>query len=372
LIINAIVGLAGDYPWEDTRSGLLGESVVRREPVGVVAAIVPWNSPQATAMTKVIPALLAGCTVVLKPSPETSLDALLLAEILASTGLPKGVVNVVTGGTEAGEHLVAHPGVDKVAFTGSTEAGRRVAAVCGAQLKRVTLELGGKSAAIILDDADLDATIEGLRLASFMNSGQTCVAQTRILASRSKYAAVVDALATLTAALKVGDPIDAQTEIGPLASRRHRDRVRNYIAIGRDEGARLVVGGTEMPEGLEHGWYLRPTLFADVDNRMRIAQEEIFGPVLSVIPYTDVDDAIRIANESRYGLAGSVWTADVQQGMEIARQIRTGSLGINQYMIDFGSPGGGFKDSGIGREGGPEGIDAFVELKSILPKAAWN
>jgi betaine-aldehyde dehydrogenase len=319
-------------------------------------------------MTKLIPALLAGCTAVLKPAPETPLDALLLGEIIESIGLPKGVINIVLGGREVGEHLVAHPGVDKVAFTGSTEAGRRVAALCGAELKRVSLELGGKSAAIILDDADLDATIEGLRLASFMNSGQTCVSQTRILASRSNYANVVDALADLTASLKVGDPIDPQTDIGPLVSKRQQERVQQYITIGQEEGARVVVGGTGVPEGLDRGAYVRPTLFADVDNQMRIAQEEIFGPVLAVIAYDDINDAVRIANESRYGLAGSIWTKDVEKGMSIARRVRTGSLGINQYMLDFGAPGGGFKDSGIGREGGPEGIDAFVEPKSILPK----
>ena len=370
LILNASVEGASRYPWEETRTGLLGDTIVRREPVGVVAAIVPWNTPQVCAFTKLVPALLAGCTVVLKPAPETPIDALLLAELIESIGLPKGVVSILPGGREVGEHLVAHPDVDKVAFTGSTDVGRRIAAVCGADLKRVTLELGGKSAAIILDDADLAATIEGLLLASFMNSGQTCVAQTRILASRANYAAVVEALAELTGSLRVGDPTDAQTEVGPLVSKRQQERVRKYIAIGQEEGARVVVGGAGMPKGLERGWYVQPTVFADVDNRMRIAQEEIFGPVLAVIPFDDVDDAVRIANDSRYGLAGSVWTRDVEQGMDVARRVRTGSLGINQYMLDFGSPGGGFKDSGIGREGGSEGLEAYVEPKSILPKAA--
>ena len=348
----------------------MGDTIVRREPVGVVAAIVPWNTPQITALTKLVPALLAGCTVVLKPAPETPLDALLLGEIIDTVGLPKGVVNIVTGGREVGEQLVIHPGVDKVAFTGSTDAGRRIAALCGTNLKRVTLELGGKSAAIILDDADLAATVEGLRMASFMNSGQTCVAQTRILASRSNYGAVVDALAELTASLKVGDPMDGQTEIGPLVSQRQQERVQNYIAIGQEEGARVIVGGAGMPAALEQGWYVQPTLFADVDNKMRIAQEEIFGPVVSVIPFVDIDDAVRIANESPYGLAGSVWTKDVEQGIDIARRVRAGSLGVNQYALDFVAPGGGFKDSGIGREGGPEGFEAFVEPKSILAKAS--
>jgi aldehyde dehydrogenase (NAD+) len=368
LLINAYVELADRHPWEQTRTGLLGETVVRREPVGVVAAITPWNIPQLAALAKMVPALLAGCTVVLKPSPETPLDALLLAEIIEEIGLPPGVVNIVTGGRDIGEHLVSHPGIDKVTFTGSTEAGRRVATLCGQHLKRVSLELGGKSAAIILDDADLAATIEGLRLASFMNSGQTCVAQTRILASRNNYGTVVDALAELASSLRVGDPTDPQTEIGPMAAKRHQERVEKYIAIGLQEGARLVAGGTGMPAGLDRGWYVQPTVFAGVDTRMRIAPAEIFGPVRAVIPFNDTDDAVRIANDSRYGLAGSVWTDDPGHGMEIARRIRTGSLGINQYLLDFGAPGGGFKDSGIGREGGPEGLDAFTEFKSIIPK----
>ncbi|CAA0124564.1 Geranial dehydrogenase [Mycolicibacterium vanbaalenii] len=368
LLINSFVDIANEFPWEQGRSGMLGETVVRREPVGVVAAIVPWNTPQLTALTKLVPALLSGCTVVLKPAPQTPLDGLLLGEIIDGIGLPKGVVNIVTGGREAGEELVTHPGVDKVAFTGSTDAGRRIAALCGANLKRVTLELGGKSAAIILDDADLSATVEGLRMASFMNSGQTCIAQTRILASRNNYAAVVEAIADLAASLRVGDPMDAQTEVGPLVSQQQQRRVQEYIDLGQDEGARIAAGGSAMPCGLERGWYVRPTVFANADNGMRIAQEEIFGPVLTVIPFSDSEDAVRIANASRYGLAGSVWTGDVEQGMDIARRIRVGSFGINQYALDFVAPGGGFKDSGIGREGGREGFEAFVEPKSILAK----
>ncbi|HEX9834930.1 MAG TPA: aldehyde dehydrogenase family protein, partial [Mycobacterium sp.] len=326
------------------------------------------NIPQLALLAKLVPALLAGCTVVLKPAPETPIDALLLAEIVDSIGLPKGVVSILPAGREVGEHLVGHPGVDKVSFTGSIEAGRRVATICGQQLKRVTLELGGKSAAIVLDDANLAAMAEALRIASFMNSGQTCVAQTRILASRNNYDAVVDAVGELTGSLRVGDPTDPQTEIGPMVAKRQQDRVEKYIAAGLEEGARLVVGGTGMPNGLKKGWYVQPTVFADVDNRMRIAQEEIFGPVLTVIAFHDIDDAIRIANDTRYGLAGSVWTRDVDHGLDIARRVRTGSLGINQYLLDFTAPGGGFKDSGIGREGGPEGLDEYVEFKSILAK----
>jgi betaine-aldehyde dehydrogenase len=368
--INAFLKLSAEHPWEETRSGMTGDIVVRREGVGVVAAIVPWNMPQLSIMVKLVPALLAGCAVVVKPSPESPLDAMLLADLLADLDLPAGVVSIVPAGREVGEHLVRHPDIDKVAFTGSTAVGRRIATICGEQLKRASLELGGKSAAIILDDADLSATIGRLKGLAFINSGQTCAAQTRVLASRRRYAEVVDALATMTSSLTVGDPHDSDTEIGPMVAKRQQERVNDYIGIGEQEGARLVVGGRDRPAGLEQGWYVTPTLFADVDNRMRIAQEEIFGPVLSVIPYDDVDDAVRLANDSPYGLAGSVWTEDLDHGMEIARQVRTGSYGINCYTSDFGVPFGGFKASGIGRESGPEGMDEYVELKTIAQPPA--
>jgi betaine-aldehyde dehydrogenase len=275
------------------------------------------------------------------------------------------VVNIVAAGREVGEHLVSHPGIDKVAFTGSTAAGRRIAAICGEQLKRVSLELGGKSAAIVLDDADLAKTIEGLKFTALMNSGQACVAQTRILASRANYANVVDALAEAVGAMVVGDPADPATEIGPLVAQRQQERVEKYIALGQEEGARLVVGGNGMPEGLDTGWYVRPTVFADVDNGMRIAQEEIFGPVLSVIAYDDVDDAVRIANDSDYGLAGTVWTGDQEAGLDVARRVRAGTYGVNTYTMDFAAPFGGFKASGVGREFGPEGLGQYTELKSV-------
>jgi len=368
MMLNTFLQIAAEYPWEERRQGVLGSDViVRREPAGVVGAIVPWNVPQFVIMSKLAPALIAGCTIVVKPSPETPLDAFLMADLLNQAGIPKGVVSVIPAGREVGEHLVRHPGVDKIAFTGSTAAGRRIASICGEQLKRVSLELGGKSAAIILDDADLVATVEGLKFASLMNNGQACVAQTRILASRDRYDEVVDALSGMVGALAVGDPQDEATEVGPLVAERQQERVEKYIAVGQEEGAKVAVGGNGRPSGLEKGWYVKPTVFSGVDNSMRIAREEIFGPVLAVIPYDDTDDAVRIANDSEYGLAGSVWTGDIDQGLDIARRVRTGTYGVNQYTMDFIAPFGGYKGSGLGREFGVEGLSHYVELKSIVP-----
>ncbi len=371
MMLTTFMEVAKAYPWEEERMGVLGSPlIVRREPVGVVAAIVPWNVPQFVTMSKLAPALLSGSTMVLKPAPETPLDAYLLAEILDEAGVPAGVVNIVPAGRDAGEHLVRHPGVDKVAFTGSTAAGRRIGAICGEQLKRCSLELGGKSAAIVLDDADLATTMEGLKFASLMNNGQACVAQTRILASRRRYAEVVDALGAMVEGLVVGDPADPATEVGPLVAQRQQERVEKYIALGQEEGARVVVGGSGRPSGFERGWYVRPTVFADATNDMRIAREEIFGPVLTVIPFDSVDDAVRLANDSDYGLAGSVWTADVEAGLDVARRVRTGTYGINQYTMDFVAPFGGFKASGMGREFGREGLEHYTEVKSIVPPGA--
>jgi aldehyde dehydrogenase (NAD+) len=370
MMLNTFLQIAAEYPWEERRQGVLGSDViVRREPAGVVGAIVPWNVPQFVIMSKLAPALIAGCTIVVKPSPETPLDAFLMADLLDEAGIPKGVVSVVPAGREVGEHLVRHSGVDKIAFTGSTAAGRRIASICGEQLKRVSLELGGKSAAIILDDADLAATVQGLKFASLMNNGQACVAQTRILASRDRYDEVVDAVSGMVGELAVGDPQDESTEVGPLVAERQQERVEKYIAVGQEEGAKVVVGGNGRPSGLDKGWYVKPTVFSGVDNSMRIAREEIFGPVLAVIPYDTPDDAVRIANDSEYGLAGSVWTGDIDQGVDIARRVRTGTYGVNQYTMDFVAPFGGYKGSGIGREFGIEGLSHYVELKSIVPPA---
>jgi betaine-aldehyde dehydrogenase len=365
-LMNQTLGFADDIAWEQRRGGTL----VRKAPTGVVGIVTPWNVPQVTIAAKLFPALVAGCTVVVKPAPETPLDAMLLAEILAESAIPPGVVAIVPGGTEAGQRLVTHPDVDKVAFTGSSAVGRWIAAECGKQLKRYSLELGGKSAAIICADASLERTVDGLKFASFLNNGEACVAQTRVLAPRERYDEVVAALAEMTASLAVGDPDDADNYIGPLVSKRHHERVASYIELGVAEGARVVAGGPGSVDG-QSGHYVKPTLFADVDTTMRIAQEEIFGPVVSVLPYDDVDDAVRIANDSDFGLAGSVWTKDRAAGLEIARRIRTGTFGINAYAPGFESPFGGFKASGVGREYGPEAIESYVELQSIqgVPEA---
>ncbi|HEX9066590.1 MAG TPA: aldehyde dehydrogenase [Streptosporangiaceae bacterium] len=368
MMLSYFADLGKTFTWEDERPGLFGPVTVRREPVGVVAAIVPWNVPQFTIMTKLPAALVAGCTVVIKPAPETPLDSYLLAELIEQAGLPPGVVNIVPAGRETGEHLVSHLDVDKVAFTGSTAAGRRIGSICGQQLKRCSLELGGKSAAIILDDADLAATMGWLEMASLMNNGQACVAQTRILAPASRYAETVDALAGMVGGLTVGDPADPATQIGPLVAKRQQERVEGYIAAGQEEGAKVVTGGARA-SGQDRGWYVAPTVFANVDPGMRIAREEIFGPVLSVIEYSDEADAIAIANDSDYGLAGTVWTADTERGMDVARKVRTGTYGVNMYMIETCAPFGGYKASGIGRELGPEGLMSYLEYKSIARPA---
>ncbi|MFF7475728.1 aldehyde dehydrogenase family protein [Streptomyces sp. NPDC008092] len=363
--LSYYAGLVRKLEFEEDRPSLAkGVTKVRREPVGVVGAIVPWNYPLMLAMMKIAPALAAGCTVVLKPALETALDANELAAAAEEAGLPPGVLNIVPGSVAASQALVAHPGVDKIAFTGSTPVGRSIGEICGRLLKPVTLELGGKSAAIVLDDADLATTAAGLASASLANNGQTCYASTRILAPAHRYAETLEAVTSMVASLKVGDPLDPATRIGPVVTARQRESIERYIRSGRASGARLTTGGGR-PADLNRGWYVEPTVFGDVLNSMPIAQEEIFGPVLSVIAYKDVEEAIALANDSEYGLAGSVWSADVDRANSVARWLQTGSVGINGYSLDIASPFGGYKASGLGRELGPEGLSAYLHLKSV-------
>jgi aldehyde dehydrogenase (NAD+) len=373
MILDYYAGLATTYQFDEVRQGLMGEVLVAKEPVGVVAAISPWNVPMFIAAAKLAPALVAGCTVVFKPAPETPLDAFRLAELFADAGLPKGVLSVVPAGREVGEHLVRHPGVDKVSFTGSTVAGKKIGAICGEQLKRFSLELGGKSAAVLLDDVDLGQALPMLLPNALMNNGEACIAQTRILAPRDRYQEVVDALVESVSAMKVGDPLDPSVEVGPLVAARQRDRVEGYIKLGQEEGAKVALGGGR-PAGIDKGYFVEPTVFVDVDNSMRIAQEEIFGPVLAVIPYDGGDDeAVAIANDSSYGLCGSVWTGDPERGLKVARGVRTGTYMLNSPIpIDFSTPFGGYKESGIGREFGPDGLELFLEKKSINLPAGFT
>ena len=340
-------------------------TIVRREPRGVAALIAPWNFPLTLVMVKLAPALIAGCTVVIKPASETPLDLRVLIDAANAAGIPAGVINLITGSRVAGGLLVTHPLVAKVAFTGSTEAGQIIAEQCGRLLRPVTLELGGKSASIILPDADLNVFSAILNRTCLRNTGQTCYNSTRILAPRSMYADVVDAVAATVSLTNMGDPFDPNTVYGPSASARQRDTVERYIQIGKDEGALVAAGGGGRPAHLDRGFFVTPTVFANVDNRMRIAQEEIFGPVLVVIPFEDEEDAIRIANESRFGLGGSIFTANPDHGVEVAARVQTGSMGINFYGSNLTAPFGGWKDSGIGMEFGPEGVSAYLRMKSI-------
>lgn len=336
---------------------------VLRQPRGVCALIVPWNFPVALAIVKVAPALLAGNTIVLKPAEETPLDLRHLVDAAQAAGIPPGVLNLVSGGRATGAALVAHPLVAKVAFTGSTAAGRAIAETCGRLLRPVTLELGGKSASIVLDDADLDLFASRLNATCLRNTGQTCYNSTRILAPRSRYAELVDRVAAVVAATVQGDPWDPATVYGPSASARQRDVVAGYVELGRREGARVATGGG--PSRFERGFYVEPTVFADVDNSMRIAQEEIFGPVLVVVPYDGDDEAVALANDSRFGLGGSIFSDDPEHALAVARRVETGSVGINFYGSNPAAPFGGWKDSGLGLEYGVEGLEAYLRPKSI-------
>ncbi len=347
-----------------TLSGV-GVGYLVHEPAGVVAAITPWNVPLIAMLNKIAPALAAGCTVIMKPAPETPIEAYIIAECADEVGFPAGVLNLVTAGRDASDYLVRKPEVDKVSFTGSLAAGQRIASVCGERIGRVTLELGGKSAAIILDDYDLETAAASLAPAVCGLSGQNCAALTRVIVSRDRHDKLVDLLARKMRSIRVGHSYDQDAEMGPLAMKRQLDRVESFIHKGKDQGANLVVGGSR-PTHLNTGYFIEPTLFANVDNAMAIAQEEIFGPVMCVIPCEDEDDAIRIANDSNFGLGGAVYTNDLDAAYRVARQVRTGTVGQNGSKADFTIGFGGFKQSGVGREGGEAGLKSYLESKTLL------
>ncbi|HWI38875.1 MAG TPA: aldehyde dehydrogenase family protein [Burkholderiales bacterium] len=358
--------LVREFQWETK----VGNSMVVRDPVGVVVAITPWNYPLHQITLKVAPALGAGCTVVLKPSEVAPFNAFLLAEVIEQAGLPKGVFNLVTGyGPNVGEALVRHPEVDMISFTGSTRAGKRISELAAQGVKRVALELGGKSASVILDDADLPTAVKSTVNGCYLNSGQTCTALTRMLVPASQYDEAARLAADIAKGFTVGDPLAETTKLGPLSSQAQLERVRSYIRKGLDEGAELVAGGADLPEGApKGGYYVRPTVFGKVKNSMTIAQEEIFGPVLSIIPYKDEEEAVRIANDTVYGLAGAVWSKDESRAQRVARRIRAGQIDINGGAFNMNAPFGGFKQSGHGREAGVYGLEEFLEYKSLQLK----
>lgn len=357
--------LIENYSFVDERKRDDGGRVrVVREPVGVCAAITPWNAPLVLLSYKIAAGLAAGCTMVAKPSPETPLEAYILAECIEQAGLPPGVFNIVPAGREGGDYLVRHKGIDKVAFTGSTAAGKHIAAACADRLARVSLELGGKSAAVLLDDADFKAALPSLMVYTMPITGQVCFSLTRILVPERREKELLDMYLGAVSGIKVGDPMDPTTQMGPLTMARQRDRVEGYIRTGRAEGARIACGGGR-PRGLDRGFYVEPTVFTGVTPEMRIVQEEIFGPVVSVLTYRDEQDAVAKANNSQFGLNASVYTADVERGYRVARRVRSGNVTINGMIVDPKQPFGGFKQSGTGREGGPEGLDNYVETKTI-------
>lgn len=350
---------------QEERPTHAGRTLVRQVPVGVVGMIVPWNYPISLIGFKLGPAMAAGCTAVIKPAPETGLDSYLFAEAVEEAGIPPGVINVVPADRDPGESLVTHPGVDKIAFTGSTAAGRHIGSLCGEALKPVTLELGGKSAAILLDDADLDLFLDNLGFVSYSNNGQTCTNNTRVLAEAGRYQEVVEAVSEKVASFVVGDPLDPATEIGPLVSGRQQARVAGYIATGSREGALPTTGGAQ-PASAAHGWFIQPTVFADVTPAMTIFREEIFGPVISITPFTGGDEgAVALANDSDYGLSGTVWTAEEARGIAVASKVATGTMGVNMWNLDLRSPFSGWKSSGLGCELGPEGLEHYRKFQSI-------
>jgi aldehyde dehydrogenase (NAD+) len=364
-LLRLAAALAESFPFEEERSGANNVGVVLQEPVGVVAAISAWNGPLYLMLNKVAPALAAGCSVVMKPAAESPLDAFVVTEAAEAAGLPPGVVNLVTGGRETGRVLVAHPGVDKVAFTGSTATGQAIMAACSGDMKRVFLELGGKSPAIVLDDVDLEAALPVLVPRMTMGTGQVCILLSRLLVPRSRHEEIVEAVCDAIAALKVGDPYDETTVLGPVITSRHRDRIEGYVAAACDEGAKVVLGGGR-PAGLPKGWYVEPTVLVGVENHHRVAREEVFGPVVAVIPFDTDEDAIALANDSDYGLGSAVFSSDRARGTAVARRLRTGIVGVNTYTIDPALPFGGFKRSGFGREGGVEGLTAYLEPRTMI------
>jgi betaine-aldehyde dehydrogenase len=366
-IFERNAALADTFEWEETHTPAdgHGRALIVREPVGVCAAVVPWNNPLGLAVNKLAPGFLAGCTFVLKASPETPLDAYILAEAAEAIGLPAGVLNVVVGHRPASEHLIRNPDVDKVAFTGSSAAGKRIASILGERMARYTMELGGKSAAIVLDDYGVDEAVQSLTGSLCRLSGQVCAALTRVVVPRARHDDFVDSFSAAMARLKPGDPYDPASSFGPLAMERQLERVEGYVAKGKAEGATLAYGGGR-PPGLNRGYYFEPTLFSNVDNAMVIAQEEIFGPVISLIPCEDEADAIRIANDTVYGLNGAVLTHDNTRAYEVARQIRAGNVSQGRMRFDFSIAFGGFKQSGVGREGGREGLLPYLEPKTLM------
>jgi acyl-CoA reductase-like NAD-dependent aldehyde dehydrogenase len=366
MVLDGFADLAEQLAFSEDRPGLVGPCRVQKVPVGVCVGIVPWNVPLFLTCMKLGAAMAAGAPIVLKPPTEAPVDSFLLADVLDEVGVPAGAVSILPGGAELGRYLVTHPGVDKVSFTGSTTVGAQVGALCGERFTRCTLELGGKSAAVILDDADPAAVVPQVLDAGLVNNGQVCAAQTRILVPRSRAGEFVDALEAGVRAQVVGDPHDPATDVGPLVSARQRGRVEGLVEVGRAEGARVAVGGRR-PEGLDDGWYVEPTLFVDADNSMRIAREEIFGPVLTVIAHDGDDDAVALANDSEYGLSGSVWTGEPERGVAVAERIRTGTCAVNSgVVVEPRSPFGGFRSSGVGRELGREGVEAYLETRTIV------
>lgn len=365
-VFRYYAGLGKSFAWEEKRTSATGQpALLVREPVGVVAAIIPWNAPAMLMANKAAPALIAGCSIIIKASPEAPATPYLFAEICEEIGLPKGVVNVLTADREVSELLVRHAGVDKVSFTGSTAAGRKIAAICGERIARVTLELGGKSPAVILDDYDVTKAATAIARTTPMMTGQVCAALTRVIVSERRHDALVDALAAEFEKIRVGDPFDSATQMGPLAMERQRDRVESYIALGKADGGKLATGGGR-PAHLNRGYYVEPTVFGNVDNNWRIAREEIFGPVVSVIPAASEEQAVDIANDTIFGLNSSVFTEDPERAYAVGRRLRAGTVGVNGFKTDFSIAFGGFKQSGIGREGGLEGLHPYLETKTMV------